>query len=116
MSNVNNTTVFLVSWDMTGLEACVNISDIEKQKVWAVLNDQPVNTNLNAIVSSVLLRARYNAQRHYEVYTIQVSNGIAEEDLRQMFEDSPQAAADLIRDRGVKLYSDRINQKTQVIQ
>lgn len=116
MSTATDTTVFLVSWDMTGLEACINISDIEKEQMWAVLGNQKSTTNLNAIVSSVLLRARYNAQRHYEVYTVQVSNGITEEDLRQMFENSPQTAADLIRDRGVKLYSDRINQKTQVIQ
>jgi hypothetical protein len=113
----DNSTVFLVSWDMTGLEACVNISDIDKQQMWATLSDQPKEgPSLNHIVGSILLRARYNAQRHYEVYTIQVSDGIDEQDLRQMFEDNPQYAADLIRERGNKLYSDRINQKTQVIQ
>jgi hypothetical protein len=32
-----------------------------------------------------------------------------------MFEDTPQTAADLIRGRGEKLYSDRVEKRTQVI-
>jgi len=36
--------------------------------------------------------------------------------LERLFEDDPQAAAELIRDRGTKLYSDRIAKRTQVIE
>ena len=33
--------------------------------------------------------------------------GISDEDIRSMFENDPQGSADLIRDRGRKIYSDR---------
>lgn len=98
--------VYLLSWDCNGLEACINVSDIEKQAVWATLsNKEP--PKLNQIVSAVLLRARYNSQRHYEVYTVSVDKSISEYDLRGLFEENPQGAAELIRERGNKVYSDR---------
>jgi hypothetical protein len=92
---------------MEGLEAVVNISAIEKENVWNMLQDKPSN-KLSQIVNAILLRARYNAQRHYEVYTVTVTEGITEEDLRSLFETDPQGAANLIRERGNKLHSDRI--------
>lgn len=104
----NNQNIFLISWDMEGLEAVINISAVEKEKIWNVLQDKDTNKNLSQIVNAILLRARYNAQRHYEVYTVAVSEGIDENDLRDMFENDPQGSAELIRERGTKLHSDRI--------
>ena len=54
------------------------------------------------------LRARYNSQRHYEIYIITATAGISEGDIRNMFEASPQTAADTIRRIGQKYYSDRL--------
>lgn len=102
--------VFLLSWDILGLEAVVNVTDIDKQKTWATLQDQP-GPNLNHIVNGIMLRARYNSQRHYEIYTVTMDESITEDDVREMFEASPQAMADLIRERGNKVYSDRLDQK-----
>jgi hypothetical protein len=99
--------LFLLSWDMLGLETVVNISAIEKDATWALLQNKP-GPKLSSIVNPVMMRARYNSQRHYEVYTITVSDGINEDDLRTMFEENPQHAAELIRKRGRKIYSDRI--------
>jgi len=62
------------------------------------------------------LRARANTQRHYEIYSIQTVDDIDRSTLERLFEDDPQAAAELIRDRGTKLYSDRIAKRTQVIE
>lgn len=107
-------TVFLLSWDMTGLECIVNVSELEKQKMWNTLKDKPA-PDIFTMVNSILIRARYNPQRHYEVYTITVTDGITEDDLRDMFENDPQTAADLIRERGNQVYSDRISTKTQRI-
>jgi hypothetical protein len=76
------------------------------------LQDKP-GPNLNSIVNSIMLRARYNSQRHYEIYTVTMDDSISEQDVRDMFENSPQGMADLIRERGHKMYSDRVNQ-TQV--
>mgnify|MGYP003347175841 CR=1 FL=1 len=40
---------------------------------------------------------------------------IDKENLERLFMDNPQAAADLIRERGSQLYSARVNKRTQVI-
>jgi arsenate reductase-like glutaredoxin family protein len=40
---------------------------------------------------------------------INATDGITADDIRDMFDRSPQTAADLIRERGHKYYSDRVN-------
>jgi len=104
---------YILSWDCTGLEAVVNISDIEKEQMWAVLSETDANPNksrpntVNSIVNMIILRAKFNTQRHYEIYAIDTDDSVSESDFRTMFEDNPQSMADLIRERGRKLYSDR---------
>jgi hypothetical protein len=66
------------------------------------------------VVNAVLFRARANSQRHYEVYTVTMDSGITDQDVRAMFEENPQAMADLIRERGHKIYSDRYNDGDQI--
>lgn len=121
--------VYLLSWDMTGLETVLDLTtleslqDAEEQlRMVQILSDpearDPGNKTgevLNRTVQSILLRARVNSQRHYEVYTIQTDPGVCEQDMRELFNSNPQYAAELIRERGNRLYSDRINQKTQLI-
>ena len=121
--------VFLLSWDMTGLESLIDLTTLEnlhkeeeKVRMIAILSDpearDPGNQSgsvLNQIVQNIVLRARVNQQRHYEVYTIQTTPGITEKDLWGMFNNDPQYAAELIRERGNQLYSDRVNKRTQLI-
>jgi hypothetical protein len=99
--------LFLVSWDSNGLEAVVNVTDYEKATAWATLKDEYTPTNLSSMVRHLMLRARANPQRHYEIYTMKAVDGITDEDIRAMFDQDPQGSADLIRDRGNKMYSDR---------
>lgn len=106
-----------MSWDCKGLESCINITDIEKQQVWETLkakdDSQPKTrtSHVNQILFSLEMRARYNPQRHYEIYAVEVEDGITEKDIAKMFEDDPQKSAELIRQRGNKIYSDRVNKK-----
>lgn len=102
--------LFLVSWDCTGLEACINVTEYEKAEMWARLSDTEPPVGIGKAVQHLMLRARVNPQRHYEIYTFNVAAGITKEDIREMFNNAPQAAADLIRDRGRKIYSDRVSQ------
>lgn len=99
--------VFLLSWDMLGLEAVINITDIEKEATWSMLQDK-ATPKLSHIVNAVMMRARANSQRHYEVYTVTMESSITKEDICAMFEAEPQRMAELIRERGRKIYSDRI--------
>lgn len=106
---------FLLSWDMTGIESVIDVTAIEQERAWRVLKGEAADVNLNHLVNGIMLRARYNSQRHYEVYTINVEDGIDADDLREMFENDPQGSAELIRARGHKMYSDRVSEKTQRI-
>lgn len=128
MTKVKN-KVFLLSWDMYGLESLLDLTTLEvlreqeeKMRMVAILSDpeardpgDQTGSALNRAVQSILMRARVNNHRHYEVYTVQVSPGITESDLQDLFKQDPQGAAELIRERGNRLYSDRISLGTAVI-
>ena len=121
--------VFLLSWDMTGLETVLDLTTLERLRVeeekirmMQILSDpeardpgDQTGAALNRAVQGILLRARVNSQRHYEVYTIQTDASVNERDMWELFTSNPQHAAELIRKRGNKLYSDRIEQRTQLI-
>jgi hypothetical protein len=53
------------------------------------------------------MRARFNAERSYEIYAMDCDESITEEDLFDFWDNSPQAAADLTREKGVRLFSNR---------
>ena len=109
----------LLSWDCTGLEGVVEVDydalDLEEQNRTAcILTDpagrdpgNPLNAQLSSTLSVMKLRARYNSQRHYEIYLVPVANNITAQNIRDLFDSTPQAAADLMRERGTQLYSDR---------
>ena len=99
--------LFIMAWDCNGLEAVVNITEYEKESTWAMLQDKEPPKQIGHIVNYLMIRARANGQRHYEIYTMTVQEGITDEDIRGMFESDPQGSADLIRDRGNQIYSDR---------
>jgi hypothetical protein len=112
---------FLISWDNTGLEGVVPIDeyqDWDKQKVVRILlgtaTDRERNP-MNGIMQSMLLRAQFNPQQHYEIYAIETTEGIEEAEVRNMFNDAPQQAADTIREIGIEIYSDRASAKDVVI-
>lgn len=108
--------VFLFSWDCQGIEAVINLTDYEKEQVWAELSNQDPPARLQSVISHLMMRARANPQRHYEIYTMQVEYGVTEDDVREMFEQDPQGSADLIRHRGNKIYSDRVDRaETKIV-
>jgi len=113
------TNAYLVYWCDEGLESVVPISQyepIDAENTFRILNDEePVRNPLNSIIQMMMLRGRINGQRHYELYAIDCEASITKEDLEQMFEDDSQAAADLIRNRGHKMFSDRAVKKRVVI-
>ena len=103
---------FAIMWDCFGLEAISRLVD-PADKTWALLQNKepPKDPNL----MHWQLRARYNSQRHYEIYLISAAPGIAEDDIREMFENNPQVAADTIRRIGQCYYSDRAKEDRVVI-
>lgn len=103
-----STSTFVVVWDNLGLEYVGNVTEDEQRRVWGRLNGKNVPSELPN-VNHLLLRARYNGHRHYEIWLVNAVDGITTEDIRGMFEASPQTAADTIRRLGHCYYSDRVN-------
>lgn len=103
---------FVVMWDCLGLEAVQRVPD-PADTTFALLKgvEPPKLPN----ILHWQLRARYNTQRHYEIYVITATPGIGEQDIRDMFESDPQSAADTMRRIGHKFYSDRVQEDRVVI-
>ena len=98
------TNQFAIMWDCYGLECVQQIPD-PALATWARLQDKKPEPLPN--LDAWRLRAMYNLQRSYEIYTLTTDATITRDHIREWFRDSPQAAAELIRERGVKFYSDR---------
>jgi hypothetical protein len=47
-----------------------------------------------------------NPQRSYEIYSICTDPSFTEQTLIDLFKDDPASTAELIRSRGIKIYSD----------
>ena len=102
-------------WDCNGLEAAINVTDINRKRVWATLKGEdaskiPVEPNL----MHWRLRAQANSQRHYEIYIVEVEDDITVDEVCEAFEANPQAMADRVREIGHKFYSDRITEKVRI--
>jgi len=105
---------FLIVWDNIGLECCIDVTEDQQRRMWQTLKGEPVSETAVPNYNHLLLRARVNSQRHYEIYSVEATDGITAEDIRAMFETSPQTAADTIRRLGHCLHSDRA-QKNRVL-
>jgi len=120
-SSKKKTTRFVAMWDMTGLEALINVTQIEKEhaqwekeNIWRILKDQDRTLKpANDPVDMMIMRARVNSQRCYVISAF--DSELSEQDIRETFEDSPQVIVDSIRNIGHKFYSDRADKKQQVI-
>lgn len=109
------TNAFIFSWDQLGIEAIVPITAYEQwdgeNLLRMIAGKDTVRNPLYGIVQQLILRAKFNPQRHYEIYAIDCDESLDEKFWRDQWEDHPQETADLIRKRGHKLYSDRANKR-----
>jgi hypothetical protein len=125
-------STWLLSWCSEGLEAVVNVDeyqsrhlDQERQAMWDTLSaEDPENVKqgttagqeFSQLVNRILMRARVNSHRHYEVYAIGMPAGTTEDDIKAMFDGSgAQYIVDLIREKGTRYYSDRATQKARIL-
>ena len=99
-------------WDCNGLEAVEQLPD-DAETTFALLKgtEPPKPPN----ILHWRLRAQFNTQRHYEIYVFDTVKGITKDDIVEMFEASPQTAADTIRRIGTVFYSDRVQEDRVVI-
>lgn len=105
------TNAYLFMWNSYGIEAIVPITQYEEQMkldTWTILKgESPGKNPIDDIIMSMEMRARFNPARSYEIYAMDCEEGITEEDLFALWDTSPQAAADLTREKGVCLFTNR---------
>ena len=110
---------FIFSWDINGVEAIVPITQYEnhdKQNLIKLLKEENIERNpLDSILRNLVLRAKFNTQRHYEIYAVDCDPSLDENFWRKQWNEHPQFTAELIRERGHKIYSDRLTNKSVIV-
>jgi hypothetical protein len=105
------TNAFIFSWDQLGIDGIVPITqyeDWDKVQLMEVLKGKDLEKNpLNKIIHVLTLRARFNPQRHYEIYAIDCDFELDETFWKERWAADPQWCADIVRKKGYEIYSDR---------
>ena len=95
---------FLAMWDCNGLECLFDITDMDHDKFMSDLKGEDFKTPFN--LSMMMLRARFNCQRSYEIYIFGTDTDLGYDEVKCMFDNDPQTIVDAIRKNGNKIYSD----------
>ena len=95
----------LAMWCSEGLECVIDITEEQKKSMWAELRGRKYTPGFS--LDTLKLRAQFNSQRHYEIYIFD-SGDFSLTDVRNLFERTPQAIVDFVRQHGTKIYSDRV--------
>lgn len=104
---------FVVMWCNEGLECVIDVTADKYNALITRLKGEEFIPQHNLF--HMRLRAQYNPQRHYEIYFVGVDNEIETQNITEMFEADPQAAADTIRQRGECFYSDRVQAQSVIV-
>lgn len=106
---------YIVSWDNLGVEFFQDITEhhpenwakahlFDSIKESAVVNGPALGFSLTGL----LLRARMNPERHYEIYVFTSTDDVSADDIKHWFTETPQAFADWVRkNHSLKLFSNR---------
>jgi hypothetical protein len=105
--------VYICMWDENGFETLKDCSSWERQALLDTLAGKELSkppVNLQAMT----LRARFNPQRNYEIWTFNTDEDLDEDALWRYAETNPQALVDMIRDCGKKLYANEKNKEPRI--
>lgn len=95
---------FLAMWDCDGLEFLYDITDFEGDAMMAGLKGETYKMPFN--IGMMIMRAKFNTQRSYEIYTFDTEDDIDYNCVKEMFEHTPQVIVDAIRKNGNMIHSD----------
>lgn len=118
MESLPDTNYFLAFWCSEGFESIEDITDYADWDVFQaqqLLSGEQTDRNpVNQRIGYYKMRAQFNTHRHYELYGICTSSDISENMLWEMANENPQGTAEMIRERGVKIHSDRATRSTVI--
>ena len=112
---------YLAMWDCNGLESLHDVgyhmekyNEWEKQKVLSILKEERIPEQPKGIpLQMLILRARANSQRSYEIY--EFNSTLKYKELTEAFNDNPQPIVEWIRENGKQVYSDYVKQERKMI-
>ena len=121
---MNDCRYYLVSWDCEGVEHLQDVTEYHpdvaaKANLLATIQTGEVQDKsdvLAELVGNLCLRARFNPQRHYEIYLFTVADSIEFDDVRTMADETPQDFVDFVRaNYAKKILDDRAKSKPKII-
>ena len=100
---MNRPNRFLAMWDCNGLECLFDITNHDHDMLMAKLKGETFKVPYN--VSMMMIRARANLQRSYEIYSFTTVD-MDYDDIKSLFENDPQIIVNAIREQGHMIHSD----------
>jgi len=94
----DKTQLYLAYFDSLGFECIINLSDVDKKKMWAALKGESYHMPAHHLI----MRAKANPQRFPEIWTFWSS--VSTKELAELATDEPQALADGIRNVETKVF------------
>lgn len=105
--------VYICMWDENGFETLKDCTKWERETFLNTIAGKtltPAPVNLQAM----MMRARFNPQRAYEIWTFNTTEELDEDTLWVYANDNPQALVDMIRNRGKQLYANSKNAEARI--
>ena len=114
---------FLVMWDEQGIECLQDITDYHPDNMArahlfnSIKNSEPVPKNpLSSQINAMLMRARYNGQRQYEIYIFTSTDSVDLIDIDNWAKQDVQSFVDWVRkNHAKKLFSNYQPSRKQAI-
>lgn len=95
---------WVVLFDTLGVDTLIPWDDFKSDDMISVLSGKKPSKKGNQRVSMMILRAKANHQRFPEVWAYDTAEDYEYEDMRSMWEETPQMVADLVREKGTNLF------------
>jgi hypothetical protein len=113
---------YIVSWDCEGVEFFKEITEHHPDN-WAknhlfdsIKENKKIEKPMSFSLDSLVLRARFNSHRNYEIYIFTSEDSVSAKDIRAWFESTPQGFADWVRENhSYKVFGSRAPKKPVII-
>jgi hypothetical protein len=100
-------------WDENGFEVLKDCSSWERESLLNTIAGKPL-TPAPVNLQVMIMRARFNPQRNYEIWTFNTEESLDEDTLWSYAETNPQALVDMIRERGKQLHSNAKKEESRI--
>jgi hypothetical protein len=95
---------FVVLFDRCGVDTLIPCDEMKTREMLEWLGGKPHQSELAYHIRIAMIRAQSNHQRFPEVWVYDCEQDFSESEMREMWNESPQGMADLVRKKGKCLF------------